>query len=92
MPFEEETELGKEMGRLAADLLVLSKMHPESRPHRLLGRELGPLAALLVDRKIIAAARKYKSWQARFDTAEPGETGANAIINLLARANVEGAL
>jgi hypothetical protein len=88
MPFQEESPLGQELGQLAIDLVEIARMHPESRPHRLLGRDPGPLAALIFDRLILAAARKYRTWLVANDTAEPGDFGLNGILSLLARANV----
>lgn len=66
-------------------------MHPQSRPHRLLGKEqLSRADALEFDRTVLAAARKRRAFTAQGDLAKPGDFGIDAIIKLLARMSIEG--
>lgn len=58
-----------------------------SRPHRLLGLTLPPLAALRVDRTVLAAARKHRAIGASRDLQGCGSF-EEAALHLLLRLHV----
>ena len=71
---------------LAEDLVLIAQMHPDSRPHRLLGWCLPPLAALEADRVVLAAARKHRSFEVSRDLqGEPGMDALSHRVRLLIR-------
>ena len=88
-PFAEESPRGERLGALAVDLVALGRMHPRSRPHCLLGMSLTPLAALELDRAVLASARKWRAWQVNLDLVDPGEFGIAGILKLLGRLALE---
>lgn len=64
----------------------IARMHPESRPHRLLGWRLPPLAALEADRAVLAAARKHRAYDVSRDLqSDPGPDAVAHRLRLLAR-------
>ena len=66
-------------------------MHPESRPHRLLGMTLAPVPALEFDRAILGAARKHRAFEVGRDfQGDPGPWGMALALRLLARLTVRG--
>jgi hypothetical protein len=66
-------------------------MHPESRPHRLLGMSLAPLPALELDRSVLGAARKHRAFEiGRESQSDPGPWGIGLVLRLLARLYVRG--
>ena len=69
--------------------MVLGRMPQGSRPHRLLGLSLPPLAALRVDRTVLAAARKHRAVATARDLQGCGSV-EDATIRMLMRLHVWG--